>query len=72
MLPIAAHTATRAVRSLSESALPGAPAMPDPGPREPRIRAGFAAFLRRSAQRRSNLADRLDPACPGGRRYAAN
>jgi hypothetical protein len=72
MLPIASHTATRAVRSLSESALPGAPAMPDPEPRQPRIRAGFAAFLRRSARRRSSLADRLDPACPAGRRYAAN
>jgi hypothetical protein len=72
MLPIASHLATCAVRSLSESALPGAPAVPDPAPAEPRIRAGIAAFLRRSAQRRSRLADRLDPACPAGRTYAAS
>jgi hypothetical protein len=72
MLPIASHSATRAVRSLAESALPGAPARPDPEPRNSRIRAGSAAFLRRSAQRRSRLADRLDPACSGTRRYAAS
>jgi hypothetical protein len=72
MLPIASHLATRAVRSLSESALPGAPAVPDPEPREARLRAGLAAFLRSSAQRRSRLADRLDPACAGGHTYAAS
>jgi hypothetical protein len=71
MLPIASHLATRAVRTLSQSALPGAPAVPDPGPAEPRIRAGIAAFLRRSAQRRSRLADRLDPACPARQPYPA-
>jgi hypothetical protein len=72
MLPIASHFATREVRNLAESALPGAPAVPDPAPRDSRIRAGSAAFLRRSAQRRSRLADRLDPACSGARRYAAS
>jgi hypothetical protein len=72
MLPIASHIATLSVRDLSESALPGAPVLPDPEPWEPRIRAGIAAFLRRSAQRRSRLADRLDPACPGGQTYAAS
>jgi hypothetical protein len=72
MLPIASDIAARAVRNPAESALPGAPVMPDPEPRGSRIRAGFAAFLRRSAQRRRRLADRLDPACPRTRTYAAN
>jgi hypothetical protein len=71
MLPIASNLAAREVRSLAESALPGAPVMPDPGLSNSRLRSRSAAFLRRSAQRRSRLADRLDPACPGTRRYAA-
>jgi hypothetical protein len=71
MLPIASNLAARGVRNLAESALPGAPPQPDPEPRGSRLRAGSAAFLRRSAQRRSRLADRLDPACSGTRRYAA-
>jgi hypothetical protein len=72
MLPIASNIAARAVRNLAGSALPDAPALPDPEPRNSRIRAGSAAFLRRSAQRRSRLADRLDPACPRTRGYAAS
>jgi hypothetical protein len=72
MLPIASYIATHAVRDLTQSALPGAPVVPDPEPRSSRIRAGFAAFLRSSAQRRTRLADRLDPACSGTPTYASS
>lgn len=64
MLPIAADISNNAVEDLAGSALPGAPVLPDPPPRDSRLRAVTAAFLRRSAQRRARLADRLDPACP--------
>jgi hypothetical protein len=65
VLPIPSDVATHAVRNLAESALPGAPVLPDTEPRDSRIRAGFAAVLRRSAQRRNRLAERLDPVCSG-------
>jgi hypothetical protein len=65
MLTIASAIATHAVRNLTETALPGAPVIPDTEPRDSHIRAGFAAVLRRSAQRRDRLAERLDPACSG-------
>lgn len=63
MLPIASNIATRAVRNVAESALPGADVTPDEQPRDSRIRTGFAVFLRRSAERRNRLAERLDPVC---------
>ena len=65
MLPIASSIATRAVRSVAESALPDASLTPAAQPRDSRIRAGFAVFLRRSAERRNRLAERLDPVCHG-------
>jgi hypothetical protein len=65
MLPIASDIATHAIRNLTESALPGAPVIPATEPRDSRIRARFAAVLRRSAQRRNRLAEQLDPACSG-------
>ncbi|WP_040807629.1 hypothetical protein [Nocardia concava] len=61
MNPIAGHIAVKAVRALSNSAMPDAPARPAPPPREARLRKHVAAFLRGSAQRRARLADRLDP-----------
>ena len=64
MLPIASSIATRAVRNVAESALPDAGVTPDLEPRDSRIRTGFAVFLRRSAERRNRLAERLDPVCP--------
>lgn len=64
MLPIAADIAVSAVQEHVNSALPNAPVVPDPPPRESRIRPVIAAFLRASAQRRARLADRLDP-CSG-------
>src|SRR5882757_5562630 len=64
MLPIAADIAVNAVHNHVGSALPKAPVVPDPTPRESRTRTQFAAFLRASAQRRARLADRLDP-CAG-------
>ncbi|HZE48462.1 MAG TPA: hypothetical protein VE074_02810 [Jatrophihabitantaceae bacterium] len=64
MLPIASDIAVRAVRDHVGSALPNAPVVPDPEPRESRTRIWIAAFLRASAQRRARLADRVDP-CTG-------
>jgi hypothetical protein len=64
MLPIATDIAVSAMRDQVNSALPNAPVVPDPEPRESRIRPAIAAFLRSSAQRRARLADRLDP-CAG-------
>ncbi|APA99387.1 hypothetical protein [Nocardia seriolae] len=61
MHPIAGHLAVKAVRAQANSALPDAPVRPDPPPHEARLRKHIAAFLRASAQRRSRLADRLDP-----------
>lgn len=63
MLSIAGPIAVNAVRAQANSALPDAPVLPDPPPRESRLRKHVAAFLRASAQRRARLADRLDP-CP--------
>ncbi|MVU76855.1 hypothetical protein GPX89_06290 [Nocardia sp. ET3-3] len=60
MHPIAGHIAVKAVRAQANSALPGAPVLPDP-PHKARLRKHVAAFLRGSAQRRTRLADRLDP-----------
>jgi len=56
--------AVNAVHDHVGSALPNAPVVPDPAPRESRIRTQFAGFLRASAQRRARLANRLDP-CSG-------
>jgi hypothetical protein len=64
MLPIASDIAVSAVQAHVNSALPNAPVVPEPPPRESRIRPAIAAFLRSSAQRRARLADRLDP-CSG-------
>ena len=64
MLPIASDIAVSAMRAHVNSALPNAPIVPEPPPRESRIRPVIAAFLRSSAQRRARLADRLDP-CSG-------
>lgn len=64
-LPIASSITVDAVRSVAESALPGAPVQVDAPDRSPRAgtRTRAAAFLRASAQRRVRLANRLDPAC---------
>lgn len=64
MLPIASHIAVGNTTEMAASALPHAPVVPDPPPREPRLRIAAAAFLRASAQRRTRLADRIDP-CTG-------
>jgi hypothetical protein len=64
MFPIAADIAVNAMRDHAGSALPNAPVVPDPAPRESRPRLPFAAFLRASTRRRARLANRLDP-CPG-------
>lgn len=64
MLPIASDIAVRNTTEIAASALPDAPVVPDPPPREPRLRIAIAAFLRASAQRRTRLADRIDP-CTG-------
>jgi len=64
MLSIAADIAVNAAHDHVGSALPNAPVVPDPAPRESRIRIQFAGFLRASAQRRARLANRLDP-CSG-------
>lgn len=64
MEPIAIGIAVKSMRYHAESALPNAPVVPEPPPRESRVRTAFAAFLRSSAQRRVRLADRLDP-CSG-------
>lgn len=61
MEPIAAGVAVNSMRDHALSALPDAPVVPEPPPRESRTRAAFVAFLRSSAQRRARLADRLDP-----------
>ncbi|GAB2514827.1 hypothetical protein [Nocardia heshunensis] len=58
---IAGHLAVKAARAQANSALPDAPVLPDPPSREARLRKHVAAFLRGSAQRRTRLADRLDP-----------
>lgn len=63
MEPIAGQVAVRAARGQALSALPDAPVIPDEVPRTPRWRGLAIAFLRSSAQRRTRLADRLDPAC---------
>lgn len=65
MLPIASNIANHAVRKVAESALPDAGVTPDAQPRDSHIRSGFAVFLRRSAERRNRLAERLDPVCHG-------
>ena len=64
MLPIASEIAVRNTTQIAASAVPDAPARPDPPPRQPRLRLAVAAFLRASAQRRTRLADRIDP-CTG-------
>jgi hypothetical protein len=64
MEPIAASIVVAVTQDHVHSALPNAPVLPDPPPRESRIRPAIAAFLRSSAQRRARLADRLDP-CSG-------
>jgi hypothetical protein len=61
MISIACDIAARSVRELTTSALPDAPVVPDPAPREPRLRVTLATRLRASARRRSRLADRVDP-----------
>jgi hypothetical protein len=71
MQPIAADIAVSATRAHVNSALPNAPVVPDPPPRESRIRPAIAAFLRSSAQRRARLANRLDP-CGGRAEPLAN
>lgn len=67
MLPMGSIIAVRAARDLARSALPGAPTVPDPPPRQrraaKRARTRAATFLRASAHRRARLAERLDPAC---------
>jgi hypothetical protein len=71
MQPIAASLVVAATQDHVLSALPNAPVMPDPPPRESRIRPAIAAFLRSSAQRRARLANRLDP-CGGRAEPLAN
>jgi hypothetical protein len=61
MGPIAYDIAVKHVGELVTSALPDAPVVPDPAPREPRLRVTIAAALRASARRRTRLANRLDP-----------
>lgn len=63
MEPVFGQMAIRAERALALSALPDAPVIPDEAPRTPRWRGLAVAFLRSSAQRRTRLANRLDPAC---------
>jgi hypothetical protein len=60
-LPIASEIAVRDTTEIAASELPDAPVLPDPPPRQPRLRIAIAAFLRASAQRRTRLADRIDP-----------
>lgn len=64
MLPVASEIVVRNTTEIAASALPGAPVLPDPPPRQPRLRIAIAGFLRASAQRRTRLADRIDP-CTG-------
>jgi hypothetical protein len=61
MLPIASEIAVRNTTEIAAAALPAAPVLPDPLPCQPRLRSAVAAFLRASAQRRTRLADRIDP-----------
>jgi hypothetical protein len=63
MEPIVGQVAISAAREHALSALPDAPVVPDAEPRTPRWRGLAVAFLRSSAQRRAQLANRLDPAC---------
>jgi hypothetical protein len=49
MLPIASEIAVRNTTEIAASALPHAPVLPDPPPRQPRLRIAIAAFLRASA-----------------------
>jgi hypothetical protein len=60
MLPIAAAIIVDDMRERAGSALPNAPVVPDPEPRDLRTRVLLAAFLRASGRRRLRLADRLD------------
>jgi hypothetical protein len=64
MDPVAAVIAVKATKDCVRSALPDAPVVPEPPPRNPRVRSSIAAFLRASAGRRARLADRVDP-CAG-------
>jgi hypothetical protein len=64
MDPVAAVIAVKATKDYVRSALPDAPVVPEPPPRNPRVRSSIAAFLRASAGRRARLADRVDP-CAG-------
>ena len=61
MLNIASEIAVRNTTEIAASALPDAPLLPTP---PPRLRLAVAAFLRASAQRRTRLANRIDP-CTG-------
>jgi hypothetical protein len=62
MLPIASYIAKDAM--IDRSALPDAPVVPEPPPRDSRVRSSIAAFLLASARRRVRLAERIDP-CAG-------
>jgi hypothetical protein len=64
MLPVTAGIAVNAMHEHAHSALPHAPVVPEPPPRDSRVRSSIAAFLRASAKRRARLADRVDP-CAG-------
>ena len=64
MDPIAAVIALDAMRDHAHSALPDARVVPEPPPRDSRVRSSVAAFLRASARRRVRLAERIDP-CAG-------
>jgi hypothetical protein len=65
MMPIASQIAAGNVAELANSALPNAPVVPDPPPRDSRLRIAAAAFLRAWACRQTRLADRLDPCARG-------
>jgi hypothetical protein len=58
-----------AAKHYAHSALPDAPVIPEPPPREPRphhSRRWVAARLRSTARGTRQLADRIDPACAAG------
>lgn len=61
MIPIASDIAIRNTADTATSALPAAPVHRVRPQRESATRIALATFLRASAQRRTRLADRIDP-----------
>lgn len=61
----------RNVTDLATSALPDAPVVPDPAPRDSRLRITVAAVLRAATRRPGRPAERVDPSTRRPIRYAA-